>query len=84
MHRFIVALSCFLLTLAAPISAQDFDKGLAAYKKEDYATAFQEFKPFAEQGHAAAQYNLGQLYRQGQDTPQDYSEAAKWYTLAAE
>ena len=58
MHRFIIALSCFLMTLAAPISAQDFDKGLAAYDDGDYATAFKEWKPLADAGDSVAQFNF--------------------------
>ena len=38
----------------------------------------------AEQGHAQAQYNLGNKYDNGQGVPQDYKEAVKWYRLAAE
>jgi hypothetical protein len=37
----------------------DFQKGVAAAKSGDFATALREWKPFAEQGHARAQYNLG-------------------------
>ena len=42
----------FLMTLYSPVAAQDYDKGLAAYLNEDYATAFKEWKPLAEQGLA--------------------------------
>ncbi len=38
----------------------------------------------AEQGDARAQYNLGQMYREGQGVPQNDKTAMKWYTLAAE
>jgi TPR repeat protein len=38
----------------------------------------------AEQGNAAAQYNLGNKYNKGQGVPQDYTEAVKWYRMAAE
>ena len=84
MHRFIIALSCFLMTLAAPIYALDFKKGVAAYNSGDYATAFKEFKPFADAGDKNAQYNIGLMYKTGRGVPQDYTEAEKWYTLAAE
>jgi uncharacterized protein len=84
MHRFIIALSCFLMTLAAPISAQDFEKGLAAYDNGDYATALKEWKPLADAGSMSAQYNIGLLYDFGRGVPQGYKEAVKWYRLAAE
>ncbi len=74
-----------LLALLAPLNAgADFDKGLAAYEAEDYATALQEFKKDAEQGDARAQSKLGVMYDNGEGVPQDYKEAVKWYTLAAE
>ena len=38
----------------------------------------------AELGDAEAQRDLGFMYNAGQDVPQDYVEAAKWYRLAAE
>jgi len=38
----------------------------------------------AEQGDAAAQNNLGNMYFSGTGIPQNYSEAVKWYRLAAE
>ena len=31
-----------------------------------------------------AQYNLGLMYDNGQGVPQDYKQAVKWYTKAAE
>ena len=71
----------FLKTNSA---AADFDKGMAAYEAEDYATALQEFKKDAAQGLAEAQNQLGQMYRLGYGVPLSYIEAIKWYALAAE
>jgi len=62
----------------------DFQKGLDAYNKKDYATALREWKPLAEQGYASAQNNLGQMYRRGQGVSQNHKTAMKWYRLAAE
>ena len=61
-----------------------FDEGVAAYDRGDYATAFEEMLPIAEQGHASAQFNLGNRYANGEGVPQDYAVAMKWYRLAAE
>jgi TPR repeat protein len=61
-----------------------FDEGVAAYNRGDYETAFREMKPWAEQGFAPAQYNLGLMYGKGQGVPQDYAQAAKWFREAAE
>ena len=38
----------------------------------------------AQVGDVEAQRDLGFMYSVGQDVPQDYAEAAKWYRLAAE
>ena len=61
----------------------DFQKGVTAYDKKDYATALREWKPLAKQGNFSAQYLLGVMYRKGQGVPQDYKTALKWYRLAA-
>ena len=38
----------------------------------------------AKQGDAQAQYTLGEMYTKGEVVRQDYKEALKWYTKAAE
>ena len=45
---------------------------------------FEKTKANAANGNASAQYNLGVMYEQGIGTPEDLSEAAKWYRRAAE
>ena len=62
----------------------DFQKGLDAAERGDYATALKEWTPLAEQGNAIAQFNLGVMYDEGTGVPQDYNTAVKWVTLAAE
>jgi TPR repeat protein len=62
----------------------DFQKGLSAYERRDYATALNEWTPLADQGHADAQRNLGEMYRQGNGVRQNYKTAAWWFRLAAE
>ena len=82
MKRVLTAL--LLLTLGTPAWGQDYEKGVEAYDQRDYATALREFRPLAEQGHAAAQFELGAMYELGRGVPQDYAEAVKWYRKAAE
>ncbi len=53
------------LLLAAPTWA-DFQAGLDAYDRGDYETALNEYRPFADQGYATAQFNLGLMYASGQ------------------
>ena len=64
--------------------AADFQTGLEAYKRGNYATALEEWRPLAEQGLARAQHDLGFMYDNGEGVAQDHSEAARWYRLAAE
>ena len=75
---------CWLATACASVPQADFDDGLAAYERGDYATALWEWKPLAEQGDARAQYNLGVMYDHGYGVPLNDKEAVKWYRKAAE
>ena len=87
MKRMLTALvlSLSLLVASGGIGyAQDFQKGLEAAQKGDFATALREWQPLAEQGYAGAQYNLGLIYANGKGVTQDYKEAVKWYRKAAE
>ncbi len=79
----VTAFAVLLVVLATPAWA-GFDEGLAAYDRGDYATAFEEWLPIAEQGDPRAQYALGAIYDNGYGLPQDYAEAIKWYRMAAE
>ena len=70
--------------MGTPSYSADFNKGLTAAQSGDFATAFKEWKPLAQQGDAYAQYNLGVMYDAGNGVLQDYKEAVRWYRLAAE
>ena len=73
-----------LIGSTGAVWAQDFNKGLKAAQSGDFATALKEWKPLAEHGYAAAQNNLGLMYKRGDGVTQDYAEALKWYRKAAE
>ena len=74
-----------LLLAGLGVSANaDFDEGLAAYNRGDYATALRELQPLAKQGHDYAQLQLGVMYHFGEGVPQDDKTAAKWIKRAAE
>ena len=75
-----------LLALAGalPAAAQTFEDAAAAYKRDDYTTAFLGFRSLAEQGDADAQFILGLMYRIGEGVPEDDAEAARWIRRAAE
>ena len=60
-----------------------YREGIAAAKRKDYAAAFRLLSQAAEQGHAAAQNELGALYHFGLGVKQDYTKAMDWYQKSA-
>jgi TPR repeat protein len=80
----LLAILTALMLLASPVTAADFQKGLAADERGDHATALKEFRPLAELGHPGAQYKLGAMYGAGKGVPRDYATAVKWLRKAAE
>jgi TPR repeat protein len=66
------------------LSGQDFAAGLKAYENHDYATALKEWRPLAEKGSAAAEFNLGLLYYDGRGVSQDFTEAVQWFERSAD
>ena len=81
--KFLLSLT-FLFLFIGSVYGDDFQDAEDAYNRKDYKTAYKLLLPLAEQGDAAAQYNLGLMYYTGQGVPQDYKEAVKWYRLSAE
>ena len=73
-----------VLLFSAGSAWADYDDGLAAYERGDYATALQKWLPLAEQGGAMAQAMIGSMYDEGMGVPQNDAEAVKWYRRAAE
>ncbi len=71
------------ILLATPAWA-DFDDGLAAYNRGDYATALREWRPLAEQGHAAAQFKLGFMHLWGDGVAKNHNNAVGWIRKAVE
>ena len=71
-----IIMAALLVTLASATTAADFDSGVTAYDRGDYAVALREFRPLAEEGDARAQYNLGLMYAEGNGVPEDDREAA--------
>ena len=67
-----------------PVRAQDYNIGENAYKRGDFETALQHFRPLAKKGHAKAQEHLGFMYSNGLGVSQDYLRSLKWFSKAAE
>ena len=82
MRKRILLAGLFSLLLSSQ-SWADVSEGTRAYDRGDYMTAMNELQPLAEQGLAPAQFYLGMMYENGQGSPQDYQEAARWYLKAA-
>ena len=79
----IARIAVALLLLCANALASPYDDGVVAYDQGQYATALKLWLPLAEQGHAAAQFNVAVLYEKGLGTAVDHAEAARWYLKAA-
>ena len=90
MRRLLLALALIGPAMwSGPLLAQDYEKGVEAFHRGDYATALQEFLFFVEQGGSSlqvmgAQFRLGYIYQEGFGVPQDYAEAIRLYRLSAE
>ncbi len=72
-----------VLALPAPVLAADFQTGLQAYERGDYARALEEIRPLANLGDAEAQVLLAIMYNSGGGVTKDYALAAKWFEAAA-
>lgn len=72
-----------LIWVVPPAHAGADSAAVAAQTRGDVATAFRERSAAAKRGDRTAQYNLGQMYRQGQGTTKDLTAAFKWYLRAA-
>lgn len=83
-RKILLGLTFLLLLGNGLVFAADVDKGLKAFESGDFKTALSVWVPFAEQGNASAQSNLGFMYDNGNGVRQNYETAVKWYTLAAD
>ena len=72
-----------MVVSAGVSSAADFDAGVRAYQRGNYAAALTEFRALAEQGVPEAQFNLGRMYHQGEGLAQNFRHARFWFLQAA-
>ncbi len=82
MNTFKVAVAALSLAVsfAGSAAAGPYEDGIAAFKRRDYVTAMQLFRPLAEQGEARSQVSLGAMY----ELTQDYAAAVSWFRKAAD
>src|SRR5581483_3347120 len=62
--------------------SEAFQKGVAAYDKGDFKTAFGIWLPLAQQGDLAAMRNVALLLRRGEGTKKDPKRALWFYEEA--
>ncbi|MDR3553863.1 MAG: hypothetical protein P4L55_03830 [Syntrophobacteraceae bacterium] len=74
MTRFKLLVVAVLVGFVA-IAHAGFNEGKAAFDIGDYATAYKEFKPLAEQGNVSAQSFIASIYYSGLGVLQDLAEA---------
>ncbi len=63
--RLMPAAVALLIVVTASQAWADFQAGVDAYEKDDYATALTEFRPLAQQGVARRAVQPGHLVPQG-------------------
>jgi TPR repeat protein len=63
---------------------QQVDMAYGAFQRGYYLTALERALPRAEQGDAAAQTLIAEIFAQGLGVAQNYERAAGWYQLAAD
>jgi hypothetical protein len=75
----------FLLLLCTGIiMANNYNKGVDAYKNGDFTTALHYWEPYAKEGDVKAQYNIANLYYKGKGVEQNYKKALYWYHKASQ
>jgi hypothetical protein len=82
--RIVIAALVIALASSAGVFADPLEDGIVAYHNKDYAKAVELWKPLADIGDAAAQYQLGSLYAEGRGVEQNDAIAAVWFQRAAE
>ncbi len=71
-----------LLSMFAVEAFAGVPEAVAALKRGDYETAYQEFAALAEQGDSKAMVSIGMLFYNGEGFPQDFGKAMDWFLKA--
>jgi len=73
-----------LLFVSLTLLANDYNKGVDAYKSGQYAQALKLWEPYAKEGNVKAQYNVAKLYYDGKGVQKNYRKALYWYVQASD
>ncbi len=84
LKRAIAAAIVLVSAFSVPVAAGALEDAAAAHARGDYAKALRLIRPLANDGDAAAQFNLGVMYLTGHGVQQDDAAAALWFRKAAE
>eukprot|EP00614_Pseudopedinella_elastica_P014111 CAMPEP_0172581742 /NCGR_PEP_ID=MMETSP1068-20121228/1075_1 /TAXON_ID=35684 /ORGANISM="Pseudopedinella elastica, Strain CCMP716" /LENGTH=71 /DNA_ID=CAMNT_0013374845 /DNA_START=15 /DNA_END=226 /DNA_ORIENTATION=- len=58
-----------------------YDQGRGVSRSDKEAAAW--WRKAADQGHAGAQFNLGDMYEEGRSVPKNIAKALSWFRKAA-
>src|ERR1700676_3084401 len=72
------------LLLPATPALADLYSANAAYQKNDFPTAFQQFRELAELGQPLAQLHLASMYARGEGVATSNTFAHAWASLAGQ
>jgi TPR repeat protein len=61
----------------------DYETATAAYRNNDYRTAYRELLPLAQNGNAKAQALVAMMYKYGEAVDVNFEEAFNWYLASA-
>ncbi|HEY9163544.1 MAG TPA: tetratricopeptide repeat protein [Magnetovibrio sp.] len=81
---FTFAITLLVVLAAPPVQSADYQRGVEASLRRDFAAAYQEWEPLARQGDASSQFQLGWLYIEGNGVAQDVKQGIEWYTRSAQ
>jgi len=71
---------CYLSCRSA---TADYETATAAYRSNDYQTAYRELLPLAQSGNAKAQALVAMMYKYGEAVDANFEEAFNWYLASA-
>lgn len=72
------------LVLSPALGHAGVQESRNAIMRGDFATAFKELLPVAQQGFAAAQNGIGHMHATAKGVARDYAAAARWFRKSAE
>lgn len=76
--------TALVLFLPATPALADLYSANAAYQKDDFPTAFQQFRELAELGQPLAQLHLAAIYARGEGVARSSTFAHAWASLAGQ